>query len=441
MKARLDDTEGRRGDRIERPRRNSALGRISGFALNIGLSTILGLFALWLLNVSLGATDWGRIVLVQTVGQMAGILVAFGWGATGAAIIAGTPANDRHALYRDSLRIRVILYVVTLPLTVALLFLLFRGDLLVALIGAAAYLLPSLGGAWYFIGEGRPLRLFLCDTVPMMAGNVLGVALAMIGGEAWMYLLGQGLGFFAAVVIDAVVILRGAPNQSAPPARILATLQTQRHAATASLTTSLYVSLPMIAVQTFVPALQPLYAIADRLFRYASIALQPILQFFQSWVPVDPDDLPRRARLAMYAGILLGAVGGIAIAFLSPILSQLLTAGNLHVPLELSIPFGVAFVGIGISALVGYACLIAVGKVRTLAVSTLIAAGIGAPLIVLFAVLGSVPYIAWAVAISELCVAGWQVVVLLRALRDSTVGEPIRNAPLVQTREYSRDDA
>lgn len=410
MKSRLED-------QIERPRGDSALGRISGFSLSVGLSTLLGILSLWLLNVSLGATDWGRIALVQAVAQVAGILVAFGWGAVGAATIARTPASDRHAFYRDSLRIRVILYVITLPLTAALLFLLSRGDLPVAVIGAAAYLLPSLSGAWYFIGEGRPLRLFFCDTVPAMAGNVLGVVLAMIGGEAWMYLLGQGLGFFVAVVIDTVVILRGAPARSAPPARFLATLQAQRHAATASLTTSLYVSLPMIAVQTFIPALQPLYAIADRLFRYASIALQPILQFFQSWVPADPDDVPRRARIAMYSGVILGTIGGIAIAFLSPALSQLLTAGRLRVPLELSIPFGIAFIGIGISALVGYACLIAVGKVRTLAVSTMIAAGIGAPLIVLFAALGSVPHVAWAVAISELCVAGWQVAVLLQVLK------------------------
>lgn len=385
--------------------------------MSVGLSTLLGLIALWLLNLSLGPTDWGRLVLVQTVGQMAGILVGYGWGATGAAMIAGTPVHDRHALYRDSLRIRAILYVITLPFTAALLFLLSRGDLPVAVIGAAAYLLPSLGGAWYFIGEGRPLRLFLCDTVPMMVGNVLGVVLAMISGEGWMYLFGQGLGFLAAVVIDAVVILRGAPTRSTPPARFLATLQAQRHAATASLTTSLYVSLPMIAVQTFVPAMQPLYAIADRLFKYASIALQPIQQYFQSWVPVDPDDLPRRARIATYTGVFLGVVGGIAITFLSPVISPLLTAGNLHVPLELSIPFGVAFIGIGTSALVGYACLIAVGKVRTLAVSTLIGAGVGAPLIVLFAVLESVPHVAWAVAISELCVAGWQVTVLIRALK------------------------
>lgn len=420
MILRREETADPRGGLVKRSRKNSVLRRIGGFSLTTGLSTIIGAFALWLLNFSLGANDWGRIVLVQTVGQMAGNLVGYGWGATGAAMIAGTPIQDRHVLYRDSLRIRAILYVITLPLATVLLIFLCRGDFAIAFIGAASYLLPSLSGAWYFIGEGRPFRLFLCDTVPVIGGTALGVILAMLGGEAWMYLIGQGLGFLTAIIVDATVILQGAPARSAPPARFLATLQAQRHAVTATITTSLYVSLPMIAVQTFIPTLQPLYAISDRLFRYASIAFQPIQQYFQSWVPADANDLPRRARLATYAGVLFGAIGGIAIAFLSPVVSPIITDGNLYVPLDISIPLGVAFVGISVSAVVGYACLVAVGKVKTLSVSTLIGAIIGAPLIIWSAVLESLPYVAWAVAISELCVAGWQVAILGFSLRCST---------------------
>jgi hypothetical protein len=113
----------------------------------------------------------------------------------------------------------------------------------------------------------------------------------------------------------------------------------------------------------------------------------------------------------------MGLVAGILVAALSPLASTLLSAGALTVPIEISVPLGVAFVGVGTSAVVGYACLVAVGRVRALAVSTVIGAIVGAPLIVAFAMLGSLPLVAWAVAISELCVAGYQVAALLKALR------------------------
>jgi O-antigen/teichoic acid export membrane protein len=82
-----------------------------------------------------------------------------------------------------------------------------------------------------------------------------------------------------------------------------------------------------------------------------------------------------------------------------------------------SLPLGIAFIGIATAAIVGYACLVVVGRVRALAVSTLIGALVGAPLILLFAAAGSVPAVAWAVAVSELCVAGYQVLVLRAELR------------------------
>src|SRR5690606_13015624 len=184
---------------------------------------------------------------------------------------------------------------------------------------------------------------------------------------------------------------------------------------------------PMIAVQVFLPALQPMYAMANQLFRYASIALLPIQQFFQSWVPVDNAGRPRRIRIATLSALIIGVIGGTCIAFLSPWASRLLSVGANPVPLSVSLPLGVAFIGIATAAVVGYACLVSLGRVRALAVSTIIGAIVGAPLILLFAVLGSVPAVAWAVAISELCVGGYLLWMLRTALREHPV-RPIDTA-------------
>lgn len=403
----------------------TAVTRLSGFSISVGVVTLLGIISMPLLIGALGRPTWGTLALIQTVSQFGGILVAFGWGATGAATVAGIDAPHRPAFYRTSLRTRGILYAVVLPAVAVVLALLTRGEIAVLLLGAAVYLLPNLGATWYFTGEGRPMRLLLCDTLPTVMGGVAGLVGALMTGELWVYLILQGAGFAVAVVLDATIVLRGSRSVAGAGAgavRLKDALAGQRHAVSATLVSGLYVTLPMVAVQVFLPALQPMYAMADRLFKYASIALLPIQQFFQSWVPDPAADFRRRARVAAIAAVGIGVIGGACIALLSPWASQLLSLGEIAVPWQVSMPLGVAFVGIATAAIVGYACLVVVGRVRALAMSTLVGALVGAPLILLFAVIGSVPAVAWAVAISELCVAGYQVAVLRRALRDPEIG-------------------
>lgn len=398
-------------------------GRLSGFTVSVLLVTLLGVVSIPLLTASVGVETWGKLVLVQTVAQFGGILVAFGWGAVGAATVAGIQDGRRPAFFRRSLQARGVLFAVVLPVLALLLVVLTRGDVLLSILGAAVYLLPYLSANWYFTGEGRPKRLLLFDTLPTVVGAVLGLVGVWLIGQLWVYLLLQGLGYLAAVAISAQVV-RHSPQEAGfedlTPLKTL--LLTQRHAVSATLVSGLYVTLPMIAVQAFLPALQPMYAMADRLFKYASIAFLPIQQFFQSWVPVDDGERPRRMRIATLSAVGIGFIAGALIAGLSPWASLLLSVGGNPVPLAVSLPLGVAFVGIATAAVVGYACLVSLGRVRALAVSTIIGALVGAPLIILFAVLGSVPAVAWAVAISELCVAAYQVAVLRKALREQ-VGE------------------
>jgi len=392
-------------------------GRLSGFTLSVVIVTVLGIVSMPLLFATIGRSAWGTLALIQAVTQFGVIVVAFGWGATGAATVAGIAPEMRPAFYRDSLRARAALFVAVLPAIALLLSLLTRGQVLISVLGAAVYLLPALGAAWYFTGEGRPMRFLLCDTLPTVGGSVVGLVGAALTQELWVYLLCQGVGFATAAAVDAFVILRGTRGGPHRPGRLRAVLGGQRHAVSATLVSSLYVTLPMITVQAFIPHLQPMYAMADRLFKYASVAFLPIQQFFQGWVPERRGDFRRRARIAAASGAAIGVVAGVLIAVLSPWVSSLLSVGEERVPWTVSVPLGVAFVGIATAAVVGYACLVVVGRVGALAASTLVGAIAGAPLILLFAVLGSVPAVAWAVAVSELCVAGYQLWALRGALR------------------------
>lgn len=394
-----------------------AITRLSGFSASVGIVTVLGIISIPVLSSAVGKQAWGVLALIQTVAQFGGILVAFGWGVTGAATVASVGAGRRRAVFRQSLAARALLYVGVAPILAILMCILTRGDVLVSVIGAIVYLLPNLGASWYFAGEGRPKRLVLFDTIPAVAGAMMGLVAAWVTGLLVLYIVFQGVGYLVAVLLSAAVVLRDTRDETEPQMEsIWRALVNQRHAVFANLVSGLYVTLPMVAVQIFLPASLSMYAIADRLFKYCSLAFLPIQQFFQSWVPDPNADFRRRAKIASMSASVIGLVAGALIATLSPWVSGLLSVGVNVVSWQVSLPLGVAFVGIATAAVVGYACLVAVHRVQAIAVSTAIGAVIGAPLILLFAALGSAPLVAWSVAISELCVAGYQVLVLRKVL-------------------------
>lgn len=397
--------------------------RIAGFAVPVAASTVLGIITIPLLVGAVGASSWGTLAVVQSTGQLVGILVAFGWGATGPSMVAATEPASRPQLYVESLVARCYLYLAAVVIaTIALIFLT-RGDIGISILGAATYLLPFVGASWYFVGESRPWRLFLLDSVPTLLGTLAGLVAAALSGSILAFISMQLLGSLIAVILDAVVILRGAEHPLITEFALRAAVRSmagQRHAVTSALTSGMYVNLPLLAMQTFLPSYVPVYAMADRFFRYANIAFSPVQQFLQGWVPeAGKAARPRRMRYATLAGLSFGLLGGAVVALLAGPVSHLLSGGAIIVPLVLSLPLGVAFVSVATSAVVGYACLVLVGRVRALAVSTILGAVVGAPLIIIFAALHLPVLVAWSVAISEFVVAGYQYAVLHRALANA----------------------
>ncbi|MFB4348235.1 lipopolysaccharide biosynthesis protein [Microbacterium sp. CR_7] len=406
---------------MRRPRGLVALRRLSGFTVSVAITAVISVAAIPTLITALGAGAWAQIGVAQTFVQFAAIFVGFGWGATGPALVASTALARRHSLFLESLRSRLILAAVAAPLSFAILAVMLRGDALIAGLGTVAYLLPALGGTWYYAGAAKPARLLLMNTLPTALGTISGIVAAHITHQAWSFLALQAVGSGVAAACDSAYIWRHtretADGTEPRPTRTV--LSSQRHAVVTSATSSLYVTLPVLAINAFLgdgPALAS-YLIADRMFRFASIAFLPVQQFFQGWVPEIPAEFSRRTRIATIAAVAIGTLGGACIAFLSPVFGPILGANEVGVPLAVSIPLGVAFIGIGTTAVVGYACLVAVGRTKALAGSTVVGAAVGAPLILFGAGTGSLLLVASAVAVSEICVAIYQLFALRTALR------------------------
>lgn len=402
----------------------AALFRVGSFALTVGAGTVVGLLAIPIITRVVGADAWAVQVLVQTLATLFGVVVAFGWGTIGPGLVASLGNTDRPQLFLDSLITRTYLLFVTAPVMMIVLAALRPREAVFVAIASVAYLMPFVGASWYFVGEGRPMRLFLFDALPQLLGTVAGVGVLVVTRDFTLLVITQLVFNLSAVVISSIVILRDGAGRLAAnfsPRNSLRQMAQQRHGVITAATGSFYVNLPMLVVNTIIPAQLASYAIADRLFRFAVTAFSPVLQFVQGWIPEGgAASMHHRIRRASQLAPLLGLLGGSVLAVAGPWAAQLLVPGQNNFGFNLSVPIGVSFTAVAVSQVIGLACLVPIGKSRELASSTLVGAVLGAPLILLGAANLGVAGVVWGMALSEVAVAAFQLRVLNRYLSSPT---------------------
>lgn len=403
----------------------AALFRVGTFALTVGAGTVVGLLAIPVITRVVGADAWAVQVLVQTLATLFGVIVAFGWGTIGPGLVASLSGKDRPQLFLDSLITRSYLLLVAAPLMMIVLAVLRPREALFVSVASAAYLMPFVGASWYFVGEGRPMRLFLFDALPQLLGTVVGVGILTVTTDLTSLVITQLVFNLFAVVISATVVLRGGAGNLEPNFSLrnsINQMAQQRHGVITAATGSFYVNLPMLVVNALIPAQLASYAIADRLFRFAVTAFSPVLQFVQGWIPDGgPVSTLHRIKRASQLAPVLGIIGGSLLAVAGPWAAQLLVPGPNNFGYNLSIPVGVSFAAVAVSQVIGLACLVPIGKARELANSTLVGALLGVPMIILGAVYLGVTGVVWGMAVSEAAVAAFQARVLRRHLRSPAV--------------------
>lgn len=409
----------------------AALARLATFALTVGLGTVVGLLAIPIITGVVGSDAWAVQALVQALATLFGVLVAFGWGTVGPSMIAAAPPSRRPQMFADSLVTRGYLYLVTAPVMAGVMVLLQPGHALFVVLSSLAYLLPYLGASWYFIGEAKPFRLFLGDALPQLVGTIIGLFVLTATRNFTLLVATQLIFNLVAVVLSSMMVLKRTAHLSFDYSirSSLSRMAQQRHGVVTAATGSLYVNLPIVAVNLLLPAQLDVYAFADRLFRFSATVFSPILQFIQGWIPEGgPDVVPHRIRRASQVAPALGIVGGIGLALLGPTAAEILVQDSIDFSFNLSVPIGLCFAAVAVSQVIGLACLVSIGRAKDLAKSTVIGAVFGIPLILAGALLAGVVGVAWAVAVSELLVAGFQFVVLHRYFRAQNGSRVARDA-------------
>lgn len=366
--------------------RHEVLRRSVLFAISILASTIVGIFSIPVLVSAIGAQGWGHLAVMQTVCQFFAVVVAFGWGAIGPSMVSAAPTDARKRMYVESLYFRGALAVIAVPLAYALCAVLVSEPPQVVALAVISYLVPGLSAAWYFVGTNRPVAMFVYDALPVILGQVAGLIAILIVPDVTAYLACTAVFGVIGAVASALYVLTRPDGSARSDTRMQwrDIAQTQVAGVSSTISASIWSAAPIVLVQALAPAALPVYAMVDRLMKYGILALAPVLQAVQGWVPEKgPGEMPHRARAAIRIGWAIGAVGGVGLAALSTPLSSLLTLGEATVPWGIAAVAGAAFLFEAVAQLTGLAALVPLGGSRQLAVSSVATAVVGVPLIAL----------------------------------------------------------
>lgn len=404
------------------------VGKLGGFGGSVLVNGLISIAVVPIVIAAVGAGMWAGVAIAQAIGSFVCVVVTFGWAVTGPATVAGLPVTSRGSYFRDSLASRIWLALGTAPFLVALVLLFAPGDHAADVLAAIALVIPALGASWFFVGEGDPRRLLLCDTLPRAIGTVSGAVLLLTTHSPLeVFSAGQVLGAGVSAVLGARSVVRrhpGAFRLSLGPD--LRRLRSQSHGMVTAVTAALYVNLPVILAGIIVPQQAAVYALVDKLQKLALTALGPVFQVSQGMVGGAPEaERVGRARLVGRTAIGVGTAVAVLFAALGPAGAHVLSGGVVSPPFALVVALGIALGSISVSAIVGLSCLTALGAVREVAVSTVLGAIIGIPAIIAAGLAFGIVGIGIAAALSEVVVTGFQLIVLRRRIAASLRREPV----------------
>ena len=393
------------------------------FGVSMALNGAMSLITIPIVTGIAGADHWASMATGQAIGASFAVVVIFGWGLTGPVTVASTPAAGRPAMYLDSLLARFVLLAPVLIAQLLVTIAIVPHEKLVAYVAGVAMTLAGASANWFFIGEGRAGRFLVLDTVPRVAGTLAGALLLAATGDLLLFAGAQLAGSVVALGASAIVILRGRGldyRNAARTARIAATLREQRHGILATGMMAAFTPAVLAIVAVAAPVALPAFVLADRLAKFGGMAVSPLLQMFQGWVPAATgDERVRRTRLAGTATAAIAGGAGIAYTLLLPAAADLLAHGQISYPPSAAIAFGlIAAVYVG-SSFVSTVALMA-GRVRLVA----FAAVIGVPLTLLVLLATEASGLAdlgpWVVAVGNLAMIGWQLLAVRAAFRRLT---------------------
>ncbi len=361
----------------------SVVGRGSSSLLAYAASIlILAAASLMAIPAMVDASElnaWGAIATGQAIGAVASVVISFGWGFSGPAIVAMSDEAGRRSEYIDSLKVRLLLAPIILLLATLLSIVFVPKYAILGAFGAFSTGLISLTANWYFIGIGRPWRLFVMDTLPRVGFTFVGIIAMRAGASALTGLTYMCIGILLAGTLSSFDILRIRPSEKrqAIQRSVWNVMHSQLSSVATGIISSLYMSLPIVLFSSVAPAYLGYFAILDKAQKQLSTALSPIFNVFQGWVPRGGTNMLQRMRLAISCLALGSLAMTTGFAFLGDYLLNWLSSNSISFAYLDVLLTGLIVSMIFMEAAVSRICLIPLGGISTVAKATFWGSGIG----------------------------------------------------------------
>lgn len=395
--------------------------RLGGFTASVVVSGVVSLATVPFVVVYAGTDSWAAVAVGQSLGAIVGIFTLLGWVQNGPTEVARASAADRGSYFARSVYVRCLSLVVTVPVVVVASLLLGTAHVGLCVLSALTILVMNLGGSWFFVGEGNPFGLFFFETLPKAVGVAAGTVALALGAAPVVYGWLGLAGAVCAVAVSWIDVFRRNPRDGyvRPSVRgVVRIVTAQKHGIGTAVLSAVYLSAPLLIVQSLFAGATATFALADKIKQQAMTAYRPASQVAQGWTPkAGRTEMHRRVQAVAKWILPLALAAMLSFSAFGPVASHLLSGGRIQIGWGMAVAFGIAFGMNIISLTVGVACLVPLGRESAITASATIG-------LVTFAVsagpagllLGGVG-IAWAVAFGQSAVAAYQLAVFTTHMR------------------------
>lgn len=398
------------------------IGQSGALALAPALVSIASVVSVPIIISSQGNSFWLSVAVGQALGEIGRALCV--WGYSGRlAHVTGLDPNARSRFYAVSLRLRLLVSTVVLPLLLAIMLVIPLSHPVITALMVVAGTSYGLSGGWLFVATTSAGRLILCDALPRSLGILVGSVVLLFTsgmlGEILFGLLVISGGLIAALLAKNVIYRDGYKNKRIAWSEIHEEFLAGVPALVYSLALTVRLALPVTLSPVLISGTGPQIAMGDKLLRWINTAATPTVQLMQTRIGArgrTPSDTALRA-LASSAG--LGLAIATAAVLVIPPLSMLVGVGKVNIHLGNALPLGIALGAIASSTIIGLAVLpllrIPKATLKS-AVASLLTLAIALPILgIHFGETG----VFWALALSELLMLSIQAVTVFRRLRSS----------------------
>jgi O-antigen/teichoic acid export membrane protein len=368
-------------------------------AIVVGITSLL---LVPLLVRASGAAGWASLAIGQATGSVAAAIVAYGWGAVGPARVAAADASQRAQIYREAVRVQFTLFLPVTLATCVVATIAAGGNALLASLGAASIAAGGLSSAWFVVGSGQTWLLTVTDTVPRAVGNFLAAGIVMVTSNAAAAVVATVVAPLVSAVLGVWIVGRrshafGRAALESERRTIRSILVSERHAAAMSWSGTLYASAPLVLAGLLRIDGLPVFALIDKVSKQALVALSPIMNALQGWVPEGrgAEALWTRIRRALVTCVVFGVLTMAGFGFFGQWLMEILAGGKISVSLSAALATG-ALVSFSFAEfVVARGCLVALRQ--TALAATWLTAGtvVGLALLCLLGVTGGAIPAAW----------------------------------------------